>query len=258
MWFYNLSIHIITKEGEQSSFFTWTEDVANRGSNEVCSAVLTLVEFNNVIKEKDHVIFWTDSCSGQNKNFQLIFLYQYLILKGIFKVIDHKYPEVGHSYLDSDRDFGRIEKVLRKNETVYLPDDYRQIISKASKNNHVTDMTNHFHDFDQLASKMNLTNRKTNTLKEKAMFRDSVKWIRVDEFGSYLYKECYDEYTPFKKVDLLKKNGKVDGSGLSIARLRKKTGSLSEEKLSDLRNQQAFIPEEFKFFYEKILQEHCQ
>lgn len=48
MWFYNLGIHIITKEGEQSSFFTWTEDVANRGSNEVCSAVLTLVEFNTL------------------------------------------------------------------------------------------------------------------------------------------------------------------------------------------------------------------
>lgn len=29
-----------------------------------------------------------------------------------------------------------------------------------------------------------------------------VKWIRIDEYGSYLYKESYDEMTPFQKVDI--------------------------------------------------------
>ncbi|CAG4946621.1 unnamed protein product [Parnassius apollo] len=61
-----------------------------------------------------------------------------------FKVIDHKFPEVGHSYLDSDRDFGRIEKVLRKHDTVYVPEQYRNIICKASRNNTVIDMSAHF------------------------------------------------------------------------------------------------------------------
>lgn len=62
------------------------------------------------MKDKGHEIFWTDSFSGQNKNFQLICIYQYLILKGILKLIDHKYAEAGDTYLESDRDFGRIEK----------------------------------------------------------------------------------------------------------------------------------------------------
>jgi hypothetical protein len=256
MWFYNLGIHIVTKEGEQGTFFTWTEDVANRGSNEICSSILTLIEFNNAVKNNDHIIFWTDSCAGQNKNFQLICLYQFLVLKGIFKVIDHKYPEVGHSYLDSDRDFGRIEKELRKHETVYLPDEYRGIIAKASKNNLVTNMSDHFRDFDHLQNDLNLTNRKRNVLNEKVMFRDGVKWIRVDEFGSYLYKECYDEFTPFKKVDILKKRGnEVERQNLSISRLGRKTGSISEEKLKDLKQQQVFIPEEYRFFYNKVFEE---
>lgn len=40
-----------------------------------------------------------------------------MILKGDFKIIDHKSPEVGHSYLDSDRDFERIKK---KSKYIYF------------------------------------------------------------------------------------------------------------------------------------------
>lgn len=108
LWFYNLGVHIVTELKDAAHFCTWTEDVACRGSNEVASSFLTLLEFDESLRSKDHLIIWSDSCSGQNKNSTMLFLYQYLILKGYFKVIDHKFPEVGHSYLDSNRDFGRI------------------------------------------------------------------------------------------------------------------------------------------------------
>ena len=86
--------------------------MADRGSCEVPSALLRFAEVDSACCRKDHLLIWSDSCAGQNKNFTMIALYQYMILKGYFKVIDHKFPEVGHSYLDSDRDFARIEKVL--------------------------------------------------------------------------------------------------------------------------------------------------
>ncbi|GBN13366.1 hypothetical protein AVEN_127509-1 [Araneus ventricosus] len=120
-------------------------------------------------------------------------------------VIGHKFPEVRHSYFDSDRDFRRIEKNLRKHENIFLPELYREIIMENGRNHHVTDMTPHFRNFIDLHNKLQHTNRKRNVLNEKAVFREGVKWIRVEEFGSYLYKDCYDPYTPFKKVDLRKK-----------------------------------------------------
>ncbi|GBM55055.1 hypothetical protein AVEN_146094-1 [Araneus ventricosus] len=121
-----------------------------------------------------------------------------------FKVIEHKFPEVGYSYLDSDLDFGRIEKNLRKHEAIFLPEQYRGIIMQSGRNHHVTDMTPHFRNFKHLRNKVQLRNRKRNVLNVKVAFRDSVKWIRVEEFGSYLYKDCCDPYIPFKKVDLRK------------------------------------------------------
>nr|CAI5833893.1 unnamed protein product [Callosobruchus analis] len=189
-----------------ANFFTWTEDVAHRGSSEVCSFLLTMLEYNKIFHDNaiSHLILWTDSCAGQNKNFLIICLYQYLILKGIVKTIDHKLPEVGHSYLDSDRDFGRIEKILRRHENIYLPEEYRTIISQSSKNNHVTHMAFHFRNFEDLASVLNLINRKKNTLGENVPFRDGIKWIRVSEYGSYFYKESFDPHTPTKEVNIIR------------------------------------------------------
>ncbi|GBN16445.1 hypothetical protein AVEN_227978-1 [Araneus ventricosus] len=75
---------------------------------------------------------------------------------------------------------------------------------KSVRNHHATDMTPHFKNFKDLHNKPQLTNRKRSFLNEKVAFRNSVKWIRVEEFGSYLCKNCYDPYIPFKKVDLRK------------------------------------------------------
>lgn len=259
LWFYNLGFHIISNNEERGVFFTWTENVANRGSHEICSSLMTLIDHEDeIMKKTDHLIIWSDSCAGQNKNWLLLCLYQYLILNKVFKIIDHKYPEVGHTYLDSDRDFGRIEKVIRKHETIYTPDKYREIISAASRKNLVVDMHNHFRDFEDFDKKLGLINRKKNLGNEKVPFRN-LKWIRVDEFGSFLYKESYCETTPFKKVSLLRANRTSNTNkklDIKIHRLKQQKGSLSEEKVKNLKEQLKFVREEHRWFYEDIIKEH--
>lgn len=89
MWFYNLGIHIIAKDVDKTVFCTWTEDQASRGNSEIFSCLFRIIEVEVSLKEKDHLIIWTDSCSGQNKNFLMICLYQYIVQKGLFKIIDH-------------------------------------------------------------------------------------------------------------------------------------------------------------------------
>lgn len=88
----------------------------------------------------------------------MICLYQYIVQKGLFKIIDHTFPEVGHPYLDSDRDFGRIEKMLRKHKTIYTPDEYRQVIATSSRKNMVFNMEHNFRNTEDLPKKMKLFN----------------------------------------------------------------------------------------------------
>ncbi|KAJ8889618.1 hypothetical protein PR048_009118, partial [Dryococelus australis] len=104
MWFYNLGLHIIAKDVDKTVFCTWTEEQASRGSNEI-------------FKKKYHLILWTDSCSGQNKNLLMIYHYQYILQK------------------DPDRDFGMIEKQLRKCQTTCTTEEYSKIIASSSNKN---------------------------------------------------------------------------------------------------------------------------
>lgn len=261
MWLYNFGIHCITYLGQKSYFFTWTEDVANRGSNEIASC---LFRFCKMLKkeypETNHLIVWSDSCAGQNKNFVILGLYEYLILNCFFKIIDHKFPEVGHSYLDSDRDFGRIEKVIRKHQTIFIPDQYRDIIkSSSTKNSICVNMENFFYNFEELPGKLYLFRKQKNTLKDKINLRDDVKWIRVDEFGYYYYKTCLNDYTPFRQVDLNKKGTQnLDRSEIKPTRLTQKTGGLTLDKLQNLKDQIKFVEEEYRWFYEDILKNNTE
>ena len=52
---------------------------------------------------------YSDSCFGQNKNFEMICFWNHQALTR-FEQIDHKFLVRGHTYLPNDRDFAHIEK----------------------------------------------------------------------------------------------------------------------------------------------------
>ena len=83
-----------------------------------------------------------------------------------------------------------------------------------------------------------------------------MKWIRVDEYGSYLYKESLDEFTPFHKVDILKHGAKkVESDSFVLQVIRnKRNNKVSDEKKANIREQLPYIDDEYKYFYEIFLE----
>jgi len=69
-------------------------------------------------------VAWSNSCVDQINNFWLLCFWQYLILTKRFVVIEQKFPKVGHTFLDSDRDFAKIERAVRKRENIYAVDEH--------------------------------------------------------------------------------------------------------------------------------------
>lgn len=51
---------------------------------------------------------------------------------------------------------------------------------------------------------MHLYNSKRNVSIDPVCFQDGIKWIRIEEYGSYQYQNTLDEFTSFMKVDILK------------------------------------------------------
>ena len=61
-----------------------------------------------------------------------------MLLTGRFNIIEHKFPEPGHTYLDSDRDFGKVETAVKRRQNIYSVDEYQTIMTGAFNKSKVT------------------------------------------------------------------------------------------------------------------------
>ena len=138
LWQFFLGI-LVHYPGEQNredvSFYTWGEHEQGRGANSVASALTHFIEEhlatspNNSIKI---IRLFSDSCVGQNKNHSVLLALNLLAAKHKVKFIHH-FPVRGHSYMPPDRAFGRVEKILRRHETILLPNQYFTIFSEVGR-----------------------------------------------------------------------------------------------------------------------------
>ena len=109
LWTYNLGIHNIVTG--QASMYIWDETVGKRGSSEIASCLM-----HYITPQVDTLHIFSDNCSGQNKNINMVLTCLRNIHSGRFKKIEHSFMVPGHSYLPCDRDFGNIELYLKKRE----------------------------------------------------------------------------------------------------------------------------------------------
>lgn len=257
LWMYNLGVHLVTANLENGYMQTWLENEAGRGANEICSALLAFLEVaSEQLRQSKHLIAWSDSCGGQNKNFTVVTFWQYVLSTKRFEVIDHKFPEVGHSYMDSDRDFGLIEKATSKIERIYSAEEYRKIILDVKVRKQpfiVQNISGGLIDANKLKKVMRLQKRQRTISKEVVEFRN-IRWLRVDELGFYKYRLSFDETEEWKVVDIRGRefdpSVQVDWSipELSICAGR----PINAAKVADLKKQLQFIPRIHHGFFNSI------
>ncbi|KAJ8892262.1 hypothetical protein PR048_004842 [Dryococelus australis] len=88
---YSLAVHNVSNN--TSSMFFWYESVTNRGCKEISLCILkyvtiTLKPLSRGQEEK--LIVWSDRFTGQNNNWNILKLYQYLITLGYYsKMFNH-------------------------------------------------------------------------------------------------------------------------------------------------------------------------
>lgn len=129
LWVFEFSIHNL-KTGE-AKFFSYHEGEAHKGPNEVCTFLKHYFE-NEVSENVKELHIFSDGCAGQNKNHTVIRFLLALASSGKFRKIFHYFPIRGHSFLPCDRDFGVVKRRIRKQDRVYLPEEYYELIEKSS------------------------------------------------------------------------------------------------------------------------------
>ena len=252
LWLYNTGVHLISKQKEGPFYNVWTEDQGGRGVQEVASSLLAFLQASGVAGGT--LIAWSDSCCGQNKNFLLLCFWQYLLAKKKFDCIEHKFPEPGHSYLDSDRDFGHIELAVKRRQNVYSIDEYCDIMMHSSSRPRpvITRMGDKMCDIPCLPTMLSLRKVTHNMNGEKIELRDRVKWIKMTKLGYYEYKHSFDDNEEWKVVCMLSSDtGPVDVPDLPLQLVSRH--AIKKLKVEDIKKQMQYIPIIYQGYYKSVI-----
>lgn len=153
--------------------YVWDETIASRGAQEVVSCILKHIK---KLRSEKHIIAYSDMCTGQNRNIKVALMWLKIVqaLDNNVEIIDHKYLISGHLFLPNDRDFAVVEMALKKNNLLYVSQDYYKIIKKCRKGNNF--ILNEMRQEDFVSTK----------LLEDAIFKrvknsdgESVNWLRI-------------------------------------------------------------------------------
>lgn len=114
------------------NMYVWEETVASRGAEEIASCCLKHIQ---TITTQDHIIAYSDMCTGQNRNIKLALMWLRIVQSddNNINVIDHKFLLSGHSFLPNDRDFAVVETALKKKDQLYTAEDYYNVIKACRK-----------------------------------------------------------------------------------------------------------------------------
>jgi hypothetical protein len=164
----------------------------------------------------------------------------------MFRSVEHEFPERGHSFLDSDRDFGRIETAVKCHQNIYIVDENQSIMLNATRTSKpvVTRMADEMFEIEELAKSLQLVNQSGNINGEKIPMRDQVKWMKVDQHSLTKDKN-------WKEVSLLQKGSQTISIAPSIT-LLPRVVPIKKAKYDDLRKQLIYIPDNYRGMYQQL------
>ena len=184
---YNFTVYDGLKNGH---CFLWDETEGKRGAVEIASALIRF--FETLPENVTHVSTFSDTCGGQNRNRFIVAAMLYVVQKLGISVIDVKYMESGHSYLEVDSIHATIEHA-RKHQAIYTPKEWEILIRscrRKPKPYSVTTMKHtDFVDVKLLATQIMKNTTKT-TSGERVHWMN-IKWLRFEKEEPNIVKFAY-------------------------------------------------------------------
>lgn len=258
---YNLTIRDCSKDGGTDCFM-WYEAIGGRGSHEIASClykkILSLPESIN------HIITYSDTCGGQNRNINMAIMLSYVVSysekKNSISIIDQKFLLPGHTHLECDADHARIERAKKSSRvSIMVPRDWYTFVRtvRGKSKFKVTVMTqDDFMTFSQFL-RSTLIKKTLDSENEKVSWL-KIRWIRYEKpFGILKFKYSLKEDEPFRILDLrrLKRSSVLQNKEKDIellGRCYSEPLAINTLKKSDLLSILDLIDEDCHTFYKNL------
>ena len=126
---YNLTVYSL--DTQKASYYLWDKTEGGRGSCEVGTCLITyLKSLPPTIK---HVIFYSDSCTGQNRNRYIAtaLLYTISALPHL-QTIEQKFLETEHTQMECDS-MHAANKFAKTNTQIFVPSQWDTVLRMARR-----------------------------------------------------------------------------------------------------------------------------
>lgn len=127
------------KQGGENMCVIWHEAIMGRNSPDVTSAYYNMIK--RLQDTTQHVIFWADNCTSQNKNW-ILFTACITFVNEEWgpETITFKYFEPGHSFMKADSIHGQIGKKWKQATEILDFEDLENLIRSSNKKNHIVSL----------------------------------------------------------------------------------------------------------------------
>lgn len=226
--------------------YMWDETEGKRGANDVSSCLLNYID-KHVKEGATEFRFWSDNCTGQNRNRIVFSLYLYAAKKYNI-TITHRFLVKGHTQNEGDSVHATIERGAI-GKTIYTPDQWRLHVSwvKVDGNPYTVKKMTH-RDF--LDFKCHVTDKVWNkNTKNKKVTWTSLKEVSVqsNDPNKLLYKTDLIGDSESVKIYASTRNNAL----IHLERAYSSQMKLAEDKYKDLKSlcDSGIISDEFKDFF---------
>lgn len=212
----------------------------------------------NLPQTVSHVSSFSDTCGGQNRNQFVSAAMLYAVNKiDHLQIVDLKFMESGHSYLEADSIHATIERA-RKHRKIFTTEEWGLLIEMARKKPcpyqvHKVSFSD-FYDLQALASVV-MQNTKVNTLKEQVKWLH-IKWLRFDKSKPFIIQYKYSlSDNEFLELNVLQtKKTKKAVMLETLPQKYDKRLPISEAKKKDLLSllRKQIIPLSYKSYFETL------
>lgn len=252
---YNFTIYE-SRSPNEAYCMLWSEVNGKRGSNEIGTALMQWI--NGLPEGIKEISLFSDTCGGQNRNQHISALLLYVTRTSQIEIIEQKYLESGHSFMEVDSMHSAIEREKR-HVSVNSVMEWISIMKRArSKRNrstanpyHVKQL--HFSDMLDLKhlSKCLIKNR----LKDEN--GNTVKWLeikclRYEKANPDIIKFRYNYNDPYILLNVRGRGRKHSVN--EIKRAYHQLLPISKQKKEDLMKlcKKEIIPEELHAWYASL------
>lgn len=251
LWTYNLCVY--DEIHKIAYMYIWSENVASRGAQEIGSALIYHFE-HHVPSTTKHIILYSDSCGGQNRNIKItLMLKKFLCNNTSISKIEQKYFVSGHSYNSCDRCFGLIDKQKKYTKDIFCPQHWVNLIKQAKKSDPkfvVTELSEH--DFFSSKEQEDLisTNRRTTTDGGK------INWFKIRKITNYANEpfaiEVEVDGESHTRIINISKGGVTNEDFITSQMLQLPKRMITKNKYNDLMSLLKYIPSEYHAFYKEL------